>query len=197
MVQVIKDRILEWKKAGMGTRIGMEDGIILSSDDYDTFTIIAVDLNKDGTPIAIVEEDMGSHETSSGLEYLSIDILAQIIDDLRIEVPDRLLPQAEQAPEYQPILAAFEAARDTTEALKDRLLAAVGKAHEVLYLDLAEPPSDEDLAKLYPTDELDDAISFKDNHDGHDCLAEFSRKAEELGYRHLFTHDRVDYYAKP
>lgn len=197
MIQVIKERITEWKVAGMGSRIGIESQIILSSDDYDTFTIIAVDLNKDGNPIAIVEEDMGSNVTNSGLEYLSLDLLAQIIDDLRIEIPVTVLPRSEQGTEYQPLLKAYEAARQTADALKQELLAEIGKTHDVFALDIAEPPSDEDLERIYPADEVDHAICYKDNHDNICCFEEFSSRLGQQGYSALLSDGRVDYYIRP
>lgn len=196
LVQVIKARIEEWVASGGDSRIAIEEQIVLRADDTDTLFVVAVDLDRNGIPIAIIEDDMSNSEMKEQLAQLPIDVLAQAVDDLGIEISGGVIPVAEQETGYDHLMKAFGAACATAEALKDQLLDAVAKTHEVLALDLTDPPNDEDLAKLYSPDELDAAISFKDDHDNMDCFAEFTSRAEAQGYRCLFSYDRIDYYIR-
>lgn len=196
MVQVIKERILEWQAAGMGTRIGIEGQIVFASDDYDTLFVTAVDMVK-GVPCAIITNEMSSTDTQDALEYLPVGILAEIIDDLHIDVPERLIPVAEQESSYTHILKAFERTHELADELKDALLAELGKTHDVFALDIAEPPSDEELGRIYPVDAVDHAICFKDGHDNICCFEEFSVHLEQQKWTALFSDGRNDFYIRP
>lgn len=201
MVKVIQEQVAERVTSYPDGRIPLEEQVVVRNDEYSTIMITAIEVNKDGSATAVLEDDMTNQEDIWPLKELALDHLAQVIDSLHIEVPDRLLPVSETGAEYQPILAAFEVARDTAEALKDQLLAAVAKSQglaepDILAIDLVEPLSDQELEALYAPDELEEIIAYKDNTDAVECFATFTARAEEVGYRHLFTYDRVDYYLR-